>query len=123
MNIQEPAHARAPAREDILLPNLDALASEVLERGMKAKTRIWDVNKKDWIEHDDIRAQLETVKLFFAYKHGMPVQRTIKIEATFRDNEDQLFALVQSSPEARKELIRAGVITEEWLESKAKKLK
>jgi hypothetical protein len=53
----------------------------------------------------------------------MPVQRVVKIEANFRDNEEQLLALVESSPEARRELIKAGIISESWIEAKAKKLK
>ena len=120
------ARAQRPAKSaeaSLVLPQLDEKAADVLERGMKAQSKMWDVNAKCWVYFDDIRAQLEAVKLFYAYKFGMPVQRQIKIEANFKDNEEQILALVQSSPEAKRELIRAGVISEDWIETKAKKIK
>ena len=119
-----PAYRPAkPAEASLVLPHLDEKAADVLERGMKAQAKQWDVNAKDWVYCDDIRAQLEAVKLFYAYKFGMPVQRQIKIEANFKDNEEQILALVQSSPEAKRELIKAGVISESWIETKAKRVK
>jgi hypothetical protein len=107
----------------LVLPSLDNKCAKAIERALSAKCRHYDPLSKKWTVSDDVRAQLEAVKLFYAYKFGMPVQRQIRIEANFKDNDEQLFALVNSSPEARKELIAAGVVTEHWIEAKAKKLK
>lgn len=105
------------------LPDLEEAVADVIIAGFAAEDRRWDQGTKSWEIFTDHKTRLEFCKLYLAYRHGMPVQRQIKIEASFRDNDEQLLALAKSSPEARRELIRAGVITEQWIEAKAKKLK
>jgi hypothetical protein len=107
----------------ILLPDLDQKCADEIENALNATTKTWSPVSKSWVESPDTRTRLEAIKLFYAYRHGMPVQRVVKIEANFRDNDEQLLTLVQSSPEARAELIKAGVVTEEWIATKAKGLK
>lgn len=84
----------------IAVPDLDAEAAEVFAQGMRACFK--------GSSTPDVRTRLETLKLYLAYRHGLPVQRMIKITGGVETLEDKL-AEVSRTPEGARMLDLLGL--------------
>ena len=121
-----PRLARARPRPD---PNrspipdgLDDMADGIFEQGFVATDTRWSNAAKEFLTVPDIKTRLETLKLFLAYRHGMPIQRQIRIESGFKDRETELLETART-PSGRALLLKMGVIDANWIKHNLPDLK
>lgn len=65
---------------DVLLRDPTAFAEAmcgVVERGFKAKKRVWDAGAKDWSEEEDCKTQIATLALVLSHLEGDPIKRIV----------------------------------------------
>jgi hypothetical protein len=93
---------------------LDDLADEVFEQGLVATDTRWSNAAKEFLVIPDIKTRLETLKLYLSYRHGMPIQRQIRIEAGFKDRQTEMIEIART-PSGRELLLKMGVIDAGWL--------
>jgi len=92
---------KASILADFITEEDRAESMEVVRRAKRAKSRTYDVIKKEWLEFDDCKTQLAAVTLERAYDEGLPVARAVNVNANFESADDTL-ARLKASPEAMK---------------------
>lgn len=103
-------------------PGLDDMADGIFEQGFVATDTKWSNTAKEFLTVPDIKTRLETLKLFLAYRHGMPIQRQIRIEGAFKDRHTEMLEMART-PSGRDLLLKMGVIDADWLKRNLPDLK
>lgn len=103
-----------PRDRGAVVPDLDAQADKIFVEGMTAHELKWNNGTQSFDEYPDTKTRLDALKLYMAYKHGLPVQRIVRIETGFKDRNTELVQMA-STPSGRDLLLKAGIITEEWI--------
>jgi hypothetical protein len=93
---------------------LDDLADGVFEQGFRATDTRWSNSAKEFLTIPDIKTRLDTLKLYLSYRHGMPIQRQIRIESGFKDRQTEMVEIART-PSGRELLLKMGVIDAGWL--------
>jgi len=93
---------------------LDELADGVFEQGLAASDTRWSNTGKQFVTVPDIKTRIDTLKLYLAYRHGMPIQRQIRIESGFKDRQTEMVEIART-PSGREMLLKMGVIDAGWL--------
>lgn len=107
------SRARATPVESVV-PDLDDEAERIFREGMVAMDGRWSAKEQCYHETPDTKTRLATLQLYLAYRHGLPVQRIVRIEHAFKDRHAELLELAQT-PSGRDMLLKSGLITPEWL--------
>ena len=89
-------------------------AKNALLRNLTATKRFFDKQTKSYIEVDDPMAQIAAATQIINQAVGMPVQRQVRVDAVFKDRQQELLE-VASTPTGRAFLLHNGLISEEWL--------
>ncbi len=110
------ARARPPAdpNRSPIPAGLEDMADGIFEQGFVATDTRWSNAAKEFLTVPDIKTRLETLKLFLAYRHGMPIQRQIRIEGAFKDRHTELLETART-PTGRELLLKMGVIDAAWV--------
>jgi len=98
----------------VVVPDLDERADQLFREGMDAMEKKWSAKEQCYHESPDTKTRVETLKLYMAYRHGLPIQRIVRIEQDFRDRHAELLTLART-PSGRATLLKLGLITDEWL--------
>lgn len=86
----------------------------VWRESLNATRRYWDESAGGWVTEPDWKARQAAAGIIAAYDEGLPVARSESVVVTFKDNHERLIELART-PSGRREALRAGLISEEWL--------
>jgi hypothetical protein len=115
--IEVRASARATgegAALEVMPSNLGNMAADIWRQGFLATEGRWDATQQCFIDIPDTKLRLETLRLFLAYAHGLPVQRQVRVQGGFIDHHEEKLSLARSD-HGRKMLLAMGVIDENWV--------
>ncbi|HEY3900839.1 MAG TPA: hypothetical protein VGM54_19670 [Chthoniobacter sp.] len=98
-----------------------AEAKATLLRNLTATKRFYDKDEKCYVEVPDPTAQIAAAVAICNQAVGLPVQRILRQEIPFKDRHTELLELART-PSGRAFLLKAGLVSEEWLAAHAAEL-
>jgi len=98
------------------------LAKATLLRNLTATKKFFDKDTKSYIEVPDPTAQITAARTIMDQALGLPVQRIMRQDVPFKDRHTELIELART-PSGRAFLLKADLVSEEWLAAHAAELK
>lgn len=107
---------KAAQLSDVLTDSDTEQDLRVLREAKQATHLVFDPVTRTMVERPDHKTRLAATQLSRAYVEGLPVAQQVVLTAAanFKDNQTILLEMV-ATPSGRREALRAGLITENWL--------
>lgn len=98
---------------DEVAPDLGGLPAGIWAQGFNATEGRWNAATKTWDEVPDIKMRMKTMELWLAYRHGLPIQRQVRVQQGFVDLHAELLEIA-STEHGRRMLMAMGAIDAQW---------
>lgn len=108
------ASAPATGEGEVVPDRLTDTAEGIWMQGFTATEGRWNASMQCHVDVPDIKSRLKTLELWLAYRHGLPIQRQVRLTQGHVDRHAEMLEMARTA-HGRSMLLAIGAIDANWL--------